>query len=147
MPKTGGSAQNAVPHDVHDASHESAHADIPEPAAAPQASSGSGDTTTTLVTIGVVAVGVALIEVAWIPGMLIGLAAAFAPKYVPKLGDGFRPLLKQTVRGAYKMAQKTREAVAEAGEQMQDLMAEARAEETHAAAESMSAEHGATPKL
>jgi hypothetical protein len=140
MPKTGGNASNAAPHGMDHASQGSPHAEeFPEQAPAPQASSGNGDMTTTIVTVGVVAVGVALIEVAWIPGMLIGLAAAFAPKYVPKMSDGFRPLLKQTVRGAYKMAQKTREAVAEAGEQMQDLMAEARAEEAHVASESKSA--------
>src|ERR1017187_1421627 len=106
--------QTAAPHDTHAGAQA-------EPAAAPQASSANVDMTTTIATVGVIAVGVALIEVSLIPGMIIGLAAAFAPKFLPKLGDGFRPLLKQTVRGAYKMAQKTREAVAEAGEQMQDL--------------------------
>jgi hypothetical protein len=35
-------------------------------------------------TIGVIGVGVALIEVALIPGMVIGVAAALAPKYLPQ---------------------------------------------------------------
>jgi len=145
MPKTGGNAANAGPNNMNDTPHENTHAEaLPDPAATQQVSPENGDMTTTLVTVGVVAVGVALIEVAWIPGMIIGLAAAFAPKYLPKMGEGFRPLMKQTVRGAYKMAQKTREAVAEAGEQMQDLMAEARAEEAHAAAESKSTASGVT---
>jgi hypothetical protein len=117
-----------------------------EPAAGSQANSGGADMTTTIATVGVVAVAVALIEVSLIPGMIIGLAAAFAPKYVPKLGDGVRPLLKQTVRGAYKVAQKTREAMAEAGEQMQDLMAEARAEDEQAAAAAAATVEPVSPK-
>ena len=147
MPKTGGNAANAAPHSPDDPLPNAHAEEYAPPAEASQPSSGNGDMTTTLATIGVVAVGVALIEVAWLPGMVIGLAAAFAPKYIPKLGDGFRPLLKQTVRGAYKLAAKTRETVAEAGEQMQDLMAEARAEEAHAASEAKSAEAGPATKL
>jgi hypothetical protein len=69
-------------------------------------------------------VGVALISTELIPGMLIGLAAAFLPGMGPKL----RPLLKSTVRAGYSAVQKTRELVAEASEQMQDAVAEARAE-------------------
>jgi hypothetical protein len=94
-----------------------------------ESNSDEPDFTTKVATIAVIGVGVALIEVAWIPGMLIGLAAAFAPKYAPKLGDSLRPLLKSSVRGAYKFAQKTRETIAEAGEQVQDIMAEARLED------------------
>jgi hypothetical protein len=141
-------AVNSVAHPHTDALPPNSHAseDHAEYIAETPAISGDGDMTTTIATIGVVALGVALIEVAWIPGMLIGLAAAFAPKFVPKLGEGVRPLLKQTVRGAYKVAQKTREAVAEAGEQMQDLMAEARAEEQQAAAAVKVAENGSPVK-
>jgi F0F1-type ATP synthase membrane subunit b/b' len=39
-----------------------------------------------------------------------------------------RPLFKSTIRGAYKLTEKTREAFAEAQEQVQDMMAEARHE-------------------
>jgi uncharacterized membrane protein len=49
-------------------------------------------------TIGAIAAGVALFEVALIPGMAIGAAAVLAPKYVPKLRRRLRPLLKSTVR-------------------------------------------------
>ena len=91
------------------------------------------DTTSSAVTCGVIGVGIALIETSLIPGMLIGAALALAPKYAPNLGDVFRPLFKVAVRGVYKVAQKTREIVAEAGEQVQDLMAEARFEEAEAA--------------
>jgi hypothetical protein len=131
-------------HGAAGAAHENAHAAEAAPVNGTQAATGDGDLTTTVATIGVIAVGAALIEVSLIPGMLLGVAAMLAPKFVPKLGDGIRPLIKQTVRGAYKMAQKTREAVAEAGEQMQDLMAEARVEDEHAAAASKSASEAAS---
>jgi hypothetical protein len=75
-------------------------------------------------TIAVVGVGVALISTELIPGMIIGVAAALLPGIGPKL----RPLLKSTVRAGYSMVQKTREMVAEATEQVQDVVAEARAE-------------------
>jgi hypothetical protein len=80
------------------------------------------------VTVGVVAVGVALIEVALIPGMVIGVAAALAPKYLPKLGESLQPAFRSTVRGLYKLNRKTREAVAEASEHVQDIVAEVHAE-------------------
>jgi uncharacterized membrane protein len=57
-----------------------------------------GDFVTAAATIGAIAAGVALFEVALIPGMAIGAAAVLAPKYVPKLGRRLRPLLKSTVR-------------------------------------------------
>ena len=92
MPKAAGNAASAAAHSTDDVQQNAHAAGYSKPAVGTQASSGDGDMTTTIVTVGVVAAGVALIEVAWIPGMLIGLAAAFAPKFVPKLGDGFRPL-------------------------------------------------------
>jgi hypothetical protein len=88
-------------------------------------------------TVGVVAVGVALFEVALLPGMAIGVAAMLAPKYVPKMGATLNPLFKSTVRSAYKFGRKTREMVAEAKEQVHDIVAEVHAEgdATKAAAE------------
>jgi hypothetical protein len=100
------------------------------------------DFATKVATIGVIGVGVALIEVSLIPGMLIGLAAALAPKYAPRLGEGLRPLVKSTVRGTIKLAHKTREVIAEAGEQVQDIMAEARLEDEQTAAAPKSAAAG-----
>jgi hypothetical protein len=121
------------------------HAEDPtpaEPISAVEENASDIDLTTKVVTVGVIGLGVALIEASLIPGMIIGVAAALAPKYAPKFSDGLRPLFKSTVRGAYKFAQKTREAVAEAGEQMQDLMAEARLEEKQAASAPKTAEAG-----
>jgi hypothetical protein len=107
-----------------------------EPVSAVEENATDTDMTTKVVTVGVIGLGVALIEASLIPGMIIGVAAALAPKYAPKLTSGLGPLFKSTVRGAYKLAQKTKEAVAEAGEQVQDLMAEARLEEKQAASAS-----------
>ena len=76
-------------------------------------------------TIAVVGVGVALISTELIPGMLIGVAAALLPGIGPKM----RPFLKSTVKAGYSAVRKTREMIAEAGEQMQDMIAEAKAEE------------------
>jgi hypothetical protein len=79
--------------------------------------------------IAVVGVGAAIISAELIPGMLLGLAAAFLPGIGPKL----RPLMKSTIRAGYAAVKKTKEMVAEASEQMQDVVAEARSE--HAAQE------------
>jgi hypothetical protein len=83
---------------------------------------------TVAATVGVVAAGVALFEVALLPGMVIGVAAMLAPKYVPKMSAALAPAFKSTVRGAYKFGRKTREMVAEAKEQVHDIVAEVHAE-------------------
>jgi hypothetical protein len=75
-------------------------------------------------TIAVIGVGVALISAELIPGMIIGVAAAFLPGIGPKL----KPLFKSTVKAGYTAMRKTREMMAEASEQMQDVVAEARAD-------------------
>jgi Protein of unknown function (DUF5132) len=107
---------DAVPADSHEAGH------LPNEAV------------TVAATVGVVAVGVALFEVALLPGMVIGVAAMLAPKYVPKVGAALTPMFKSTVRGAYKFGQKTREMVAEAKEQVHDIVAEVHAEDDAAKA-------------
>ena len=80
-------------------------------------------------TVGVVAVGAALIEVALIPGIALGVAAMLAPKYVPKLGSAVTPMFRSSVRGVYRFGQKTREMMAEAKEQVHDIVAEVHAED------------------
>ena len=76
-------------------------------------------------TIAVVGVVAAIVSAELIPGMIIGVAAALLPGFGPKL----RPLLKSTVKASYNAARKTREMFAEAGESIQDIVAEAKAEE------------------
>jgi hypothetical protein len=72
---------------------------------------------TTILSLGVVGVGVAVVEAALLPGVILGAAAMVAPKFFPSL-------FKSTIRGAYKLSQKTREFVAEAQEQVNDIVAE-----------------------
>jgi hypothetical protein len=54
---------------------------------------------------------------------------------MPSLGNVLRPLLKTAVRAGVATVNTTRELAAEAGEQMQDMMAEVRAEQESGRAE------------
>ena len=78
--------------------------------------------------VAVVAVGAALFEVALIPGIALGAAAVAAPKYLPRLGAALNPIFKSTVRGTYKLAQKSKEMFHEAREHVHDAVAEAKAD-------------------
>jgi hypothetical protein len=100
--------------DEHDESHE-------------------GGINKTVATVVVVAAGAALFEAALLPGLVIGVAAMAAPKYLPKLASSLNPLFKSTVRGTYKFAQKSKEMFAEAREQVHDVVAEVKAENETAA--------------
>jgi hypothetical protein len=102
-----------------------------EPAESEVADTGADtpDIGTTVATIGVIGVAAALFDVALIPGIVIGVAAAYAPKYVTNLGERLTPLFNYTVRGAYKVTRSARSAVAEAQEKMHDIAAEVEAEE------------------
>src|SRR6201995_3922778 len=82
----------------------------------------------TVATVVVVAAGAALFEAALLPGLVLGVAAMAAPKYLPKLAGAVQPLFKSTVRGTYKLAQKSKEMFAEAHEQVHDIVAEVKAE-------------------
>jgi len=62
-------------------------------------------------------------------GVVIGVAAALAPKYLPKLSTRLKPLFNSTVRGAYKLSRKARSAVGELQEHVNDITAEVKAEE------------------
>jgi hypothetical protein len=92
---------------------------------------------TSMATIGVIAVAAALIDLALVPGMIIGVAAAYAPKYVPQLGQGLEQLFSYTVRGAYKTARKAQSAIADVRERMHDLAAEVEAEQIEEANDHM----------
>jgi hypothetical protein len=82
----------------------------------------------TAATIGVVAVGAIIFEAALLPGLVLGVAAALAPQYLPRIGSALNPIFRSTVRGAYKLGQKSREAFAEAQEHFHDIAAEVDAE-------------------
>jgi hypothetical protein len=85
----------------------------------------------TVATIGVVGVGVAVLEAALLPGVVLGVAAVAAPKYLPRLGSAMAPLFRSAVRGVYMAGRKTREVVAEAQEHVNDIVAEVDSEAGH----------------
>ncbi len=59
----------------------------------------------------------------------IGLGAVvLAPFVLPALARGLRPVAKGAVKGYLSLADRTRSALAECNEQIQDLVAEARSE-------------------
>jgi len=88
----------------------------------------TNEAVTVAATVGVVAVGAALFEVALLPGIALGVCAMLAPKYVPKVGAALTPMFRSSVRGMYKLGQKSREMMAEAKEQVHDIVAEVHAE-------------------
>jgi hypothetical protein len=88
-----------------------------------------GDLTATVATVAVVGIGAAAFEAALLPGIVLGVAAVWLPQYFPKMGEAFNPLFRSTVRGAYKLGKKTKEMMAEAHEQVNDIVAEVHAED------------------
>jgi CBS domain-containing protein len=71
-----------------------------------------GEPMRTAATVAVVGIGAAALEAALLPGIVIGAAAVWLPRYFPSIGEALNPLFKSTVRGAYKLGQKTREITA-----------------------------------
>jgi len=89
---------------------------------------GRSDVVATVATVAVVGIGAIAFEAALLPGLILGVAAMWLPQYFPKMGEAVNPLLRSTVRGAYKLGHKTREMMAEAHEQFHDIAAEVHAE-------------------
>ena len=57
------------------------------------------------------------------------IAAVLAPQFLPRIGSALTPAFRSTVRGAYRLGQKSREALAEAQEHFHDIAAEVNAED------------------
>jgi hypothetical protein len=72
-----------------------------------------------------------------VSGLLIGIGAAvLAPVVLPILASIAKPVAKAAVKGGIMMYEKGKEVVAETGEMLEDIVAEAKAEmaeEQHAA--------------
>jgi hypothetical protein len=98
------------------------HPAEPDPLA--ETHEGNEELVATAATVCVVGAGVLLFEAALLPGLVLGVATMLVPKYLPRMGAAMSPMVKSTVRGAYKMGQKTREMVAEMQEQVHDIVAE-----------------------
>jgi hypothetical protein len=93
-----------------------------------------GEIIATAATVAVVAVGAAVFEAALLPGLALGVVAALAPRVLPSIGTAMAPMFRSSVRGAYRLGQRTREMVAEAQENVSDIVAEANAEDRSKAA-------------
>ena len=64
-----------------------------------------------------------------VTGLAIGIGAAlFAPQVIPALAGVVKPLAKAVIKGSLVLYEKSKEAVAEAGEMMEDIVAEVKAE-------------------
>jgi len=96
-------------------------------------------------TVVVVGAGVIIFEAALLPGFVLGIATMLVPKYLPKLGGAVSPVFKSTVRGAYRMGQKTREMVADVHGQVNNIVAEGDAEGDKKAAAPKSPAHSSRP--
>jgi Protein of unknown function (DUF5132) len=101
--------------------------------------------TATVATVALVGIGAAAFEAALLPGIVLGVAAMWLPQYFPKMGEAFNPLFRSTVRGAYKLSQKTKEMMAEAHEQVNDIVAEVHAEADQDRTSSKGAAAGGLP--
>jgi hypothetical protein len=95
---------------------------------AKSASEQRSDIVPTVATVAVVCVAAAAFEAALVPGIVIGIAAVAVPGYLPQIGAALKPLFRSTVRGAYKIGEKSKKMVADAHEQVQDIVAEVNAE-------------------
>ena len=77
-----------------------------------------------------------------VSGLLIGIGAAvLAPIVLPILASIAKPVAKAAVKGGIMLYERGKETVAEAGEMLEDIVAEAKAE---LADEQFAAEGGAT---
>jgi hypothetical protein len=104
------------------------HVTTPETEHIDRDSENRSDVAATVATVAVVGIVAAAFEAALLPGIVLGVAAVWLPQHFPKMGAALNPLFRTTVRGAYKIRQKTQEMMAEAHEQVQDIVAEVDAE-------------------
>ena len=101
-------------HDGNGSLETSEHVHAPENEGVEPAGEDRSDMVATVATVAVVGIAAAAFEAALLPGIVLGVAAVAAPKYLPKMGAALNPVFRSTVRGAYKIGQKTKEMLAEA---------------------------------
>lgn len=83
----------------------------------------------TAIAVTAVGIGAVAFEAALLPGVILGVAAMWLPHDVRQ---AFAPLAKSTVRGVYRVGQKSKELIADVQEQIQDIVAEVDAENARA---------------
>ncbi len=118
---------NKAVSEAHEDEHIVEHDDAVD-GAGDELSAEENDMVATVATVGVVAIGAAVLEAALLPGMVLGVATMAAPKLMPKLGAAIGPMFKSAIRGVYKFGQKTKELIHETNEHVQDIVAEVDAE-------------------
>jgi hypothetical protein len=102
------------------------HVTTPETEHIDRDSENRGDVVATVATVAVVGIVAAAFEAALLPGIVLGVAAVWLPQHF--MGPALNPLFRTTVRGVYKIRNQTQEMMAEAHEQVQDIVAEVDAE-------------------
>ena len=83
----------------------------------------------TAIAVTAVGIGAVAFEAALLRGVILGVAAMWLPHDVRQ---AFAPLAKSTVRGVYRIGQKSKELIADVQEQIQDIVAEVDAENARA---------------
>ena len=76
-----------------------------------------------------IVVGAALIEIELIPGLMIGAGAVVLGKFFPEMSGYVRPMFKGIVKAGFSATHKVRQILAEANEQVNDLVAEVKHEQ------------------
>ena len=78
----------------------------------------------TAATVAVVGVGAVVFEVALIPGIVLGAAAALAPQLAPGVASALHPIFRGAVAHSYRLGLKSRRALAKAQDHVRDFMAD-----------------------
>jgi len=86
------------------------------------------DNVGSVATAAAVVVGAAVVEAELIPGIVVGAGAVLLGMMFPQVRRAVRPVLRTAVRAGMAVTDKARELAAEAGEQVQDVIAEVQSE-------------------
>jgi hypothetical protein len=93
----------------------------------------NGTAIATAVTVAAVGIGAVAFEAALLPGVLLGVAAMWLPHDVRQ---AFSPLVKSTVRGVYRLGERTgggaKALITDMQRQVREIVAEVDAENTRA---------------
>ena len=114
-------------HDGNGSLETSEHVHAPETEGIEPAGEDRSDMVATVATVAVVGIAAAAFEAALLPGIVLGVAAVAAPKYLPKMGAALNPLSAPRSAALTKSAE-TKEMLAEAHEQVNDIVPEVHAE-------------------
>ena len=82
----------------------------------------------TAATVAVVGVGAVVFEVALIPGIVLGVAAALAPQLAPRVRSALNPVFRGAVGHSYRLGLKSRRVLAKAQDHVRDFVADVTAE-------------------